>query len=740
MTDSQRAAALRVCAAVYGVAVAISLHDRFLRPAPPGQLPGLMTKLGYDAHASFRFAATLVILPLVFAFAARGAAAVVAAGQRWAQVTFAAACFTSLWTVTLVRDPLQVALPAAVAIGAAVVLRHFKADFTRRDAVLIPAAAALWIAITDASDLGIDQTVLITLAGIVVLRLIVAAIRPGRGLQPALAFALAPLALVAQTHFLGRNERYLGWPAIAIVILSPLALRLFLDDTPVTRRRIRAAQAWLIYPIACYAYLSATSLYTAEGKPRVNVFEDAQHLVPAAEAARGEHLYRDIIAPHGLIQDGLLDRPFIQRGGGNIGQVGKGRGTIGGLIASAQYALGVAATGSAEGGIIAFFLGALLGIGGGTFRAVPALLALALLLHAVRKRRLRLLAFGGAGVVVAFLTSIDFGLYAGVALLVAVLCFRGMRLRALAFAALGGAAAAVLAAIGLAMAGILGDFVRTTFFDIARWGPVYALTPLGFPTAMSANRFVPDVLALVVDRTVYLYLLWVGALLFLAVALSARKTSRRIDVMTVFAAFTVVCAVSYAERHHLHFQYGVPSLLAGTLFALSRSRLSLARAIAPVVTVIVLVLLQPTTHLGIVSWLRHARGPVDATVRELTDPPRARGALFENNDAAMITSAQKYISTHLNPEETFFDFTNRGMLYYLTDRDCPIRQLEVAFYEPEARQREVIAALVPPTEGDDTGVDGVTNPTRAPLVWRYLQEHFEPDFQEGKVIFWRRKS
>jgi hypothetical protein len=164
----------------------------------------------------------------------------------------------------------------------------------------------------------------------------------------------------------------------------------------------------------------------------------------------------------------------------------------------------------------------------------------------------------------------------------------------------------------------------------------------------------------------------------------------------------------------------------------------------------VLVLLQPTTHLGIVSWLRHARGPVDPGVRELNDPPRARGALFENNDAVLITSAQKYISTHLNPEETFFDFTNRGLLYYLTDRDCPIRQLEVAFYEPDVRQREVIAAiernpriraaLVPPTEGDDTGVDGVGNPTRAALVWRYLQDHFEPDFQEGKVVFWKRKS
>jgi hypothetical protein len=218
--------------------------------------------------------------------------------------------------------------------------------------------------------------------------------------------------------------------------------------------------------------------------------------------------------------------------------------------------------------------------------------------------------------------------------------------------------------------------------------------------------------------------------------------------MTVFCAFTVVCVVSYAERHHLHFQYGVPSLLAGTLFALARSRVRIARTLAPIAAVVLVVLMQPTTHLAIVAWLRHTHGPVDDTTRELTDPPRARGALFLKDDAAMIASAQKYMSTHLNPEETFVDFTNRGLLYYLTDRDCPLRQLEVAFYEPEARQREVIAAIehnpairaaLVPLEGDDTGVDGVGNPTRAPLVWKYLKEHFEPDFQEARVVFWRRK-
>jgi len=51
----------------------------------------------------------------------------------------------------------------------------------------------------------------------------------------------------------------------------------------------------------------------------------------------------------------------------------------------------------------------------------------------------------------------------------------------------------------------------------------------------------------------------------------------------------------------------------------------------------------------------------------------------------------------------------------------------------------VRAAIVPLPENDQSGVDLVGNDVRAPLVWKYLQEHFEPDFQEGAVVIWKRK-
>ncbi len=96
--------------------------------------------------------------------------------------------------------------------------------------------------------------------------------------------------------------------------------------------------------------------------------------------------------------------------------------------------------------------------------------------------------------------------------------------------------------------------------------------------------------------------------------------------------------------------------------------------------------------------------------------------------------------------DTFYDFADRGNLFFLLDRDCPVRHVEVSFYESEKAQRGVIAtidrnphiraALVPAT--DATAIDGVPNSVRAPLVWRYLQANFAPDVAVGEIVIWRR--
>ena len=67
MTTTTRELLLRLCAALWGLAIGISLLPMWERPAPPDQLPGYMKSIGIDAHASFRFALGLMILPVLVA-------------------------------------------------------------------------------------------------------------------------------------------------------------------------------------------------------------------------------------------------------------------------------------------------------------------------------------------------------------------------------------------------------------------------------------------------------------------------------------------------------------------------------------------------------------------------------------------------------------------------------------------------------------------------------------------------
>jgi hypothetical protein len=114
-----------------------------------------------------------------------------------------------------------------------------------------------------------------------------------------------------------------------------------------------------------------------------------------------------------------------------------------------------------------------------------------------------------------------------------------------------------------------------------------------------------------------------------------------------------------------------------------------------------------------------------------------------------VHAVKHYAETHLAHDETFFDFTNRGLLFFLLDRDNPIRYSEVGFYSRDKQQWRVIralrdnpkvkAALMPSVYGGQA-VDNVPNERRAPLVYQWLQENFEPHVQEGDVVIWRRKE
>jgi hypothetical protein len=707
---------LRVASAAWGLAVAIALLPHWTRPAQPGQLPGFATSAGLDANAPMHFIAGLILLPIVFAFLSR---------FLRASLLPIASMFAALWLV-LVDQNLAWTLVVPVA---GIIAGYFVRDpeFTRHDVILIPTTLTVFLALIDVADfLSVDKQFLVAAVLVLIVRYLVR--RP-------YAFLLAPLGLVFQTFFFGK-QAHLGWPSLVIALGTPFVVRVR------NARRAQAMLSFVIYPIACYAYLTATNLIVAEGKPRVNMFEDAHGIVPAGEMLHGERPYRDIIPVHGLVEDGLLDYVSMRLRGETLGNALKSRFVFGSLNAIGVYALTAAATGSAEGGFLGFLLAALMGTIPTTSRVVPQLFTLAILAAAVRLRRPSLFAAAGFGAVLCLLTSLDFGVYTALTLVVAVVRFRPEPLRALRDAAIGAACAAVPFFAIFAALGIARSFVTTTLFEVLTLGQVSTMTPFTPPAAFKTYGHLPEVLVAFFDRGATMYVVWACAAIFVGVAITLRSR-RRIEPLLLVAVWIVAAGMSYAARHHLHFQFAVAPLLAAAAWTLWRVR----SRYAPLAFLALLMLGQFTIHIVIDGWVRTAGGPLDASLVTIDDLPRARGAWFSRDDARTVATARKFVDQSLGPVETFFDFTNRPMLYFLLDRDCPIRQLGPSWYEPEERQRAVIAAidrnphvraaLVPKSSAD--GLDNVANEVRAPLVWQYLRTHFTPQYEENGMVWWHRQ-
>lgn len=721
--------------ALWGLAIGIALITVWNRPAPPGQLPGLGVALNYDAHGPFRWIAGLMLLPVLLPLALRPVARRLAEGAGWARNATLVATLFTLWLTTSRQHLGWTIVPCALVIAACTLLRGRELHFTRRDLVLVPVFLAAIVAVLDVlPSVPVDGVVYVAALLVFALRIAVTFIRSP--LPPALAFIAAPLGLILQTGFFARDQRYFGWHALAVLVITPFVLRVFLRDA----RRAVAILAFVVYPLTLYCYENALSIGTTEGKPRVNFFEDGHALLPASEYMRGELPYRDILPAHGLFEDGMLDYLAMQVGDVTVGSRAKTRAIIGNLNCVALYFLALAVTGSAEGALFAVLLSFMTGAYSGHARLLAPLFTLACIAAAVRLRRPRFFAVAGFGTVVCGIVSLDFAAYTFLTFVVAVLRHR----RAFRPAAVGVLAGVIPLALALAVFGILDDFVHGTFIETLAVGPAYTLTFFTPPAAMAKFHAFPDVLAALLDRTVFQYLFWCVMAVFTGVTVT-RRVPRRLEPIVLLGVWIVATALSYAERHHLYFSVVSTVVIVYVILRLLRRRSPLA--IAAIVAAIVLA--SPTVHMSIIGWMRRARGPVEAAWMEgPKDPPRARGGLWYGRDAAVITSVGKYLDLTLKPDETFFDFTNSGILYFLFRRDCPIRQYEVAFYETEELQREVIrrleanpkvkAALIPSTPKGRFTIDGVANADRAPLVWQYLQQNFHPDFEEGDVVFWRR--
>jgi len=697
MTQSKsRELVLLAAVAAWGLAAGITLATLTVREPPPGQIPSALSTLhGIDARAPLRSILLVIAGPILAALLARPYVRRVAANaERWAIVAIAAALLTGLWVALLdPYDALVILFVPLVGAVAFALLRHVDPRFDRGDIILLPifltlyAIAGLWMTVARAALL-----------------------------------------------------------AAAITIGARLAVRL-----PRPRRLI----AYVIYP------LFAIALFAGDLTPRVNLFEDGHSLTPASEMLHGERPYRDIVPGHGLIADGLLDWAAMHLGARDIGDVLRVRAVAAALLPAAVYFVALAATGSAEAAILAFLFAASLTITGTPwarpvsaieampgFRPIPSLLALAACAIALRMRSRRWLAIAGGLAVLAELTSVEFGFYAIVICIVAALrasaTWRGRRNALLAV--LSGAAIVAWPAAML-IRGWLGAYLHTMLVELPLLSEAYSILLFHFPDAYKDLSTFPEILAaLFIPRTVW-FVLWCLIAMGTAIGLTQRAGGRRLEPILILGVWTVAAALSFAERTNVYFLAVGAVATVCALCACLRRRDRLRHTEIAVATVLIL-MAAPTARLVTLAAKLRNRGNVAGYVR-YDALPRARGGWFEPDNARRLAAAQAFIERALRPGETFFDFANMPILYYLFDRRCPVRQYETPFYETEELQRDVIARLESdqsvraalmqfPNQGF-VAIDGVPNAVRAPLVAQYLRDHFTPAYQRDGVIFWMRR-
>jgi hypothetical protein len=403
-------------------------------------------------------------------------------------------------------------------------------------------------------------------------------------------------------------------------------------------------------------------------------------------------------------------------------------------------------------------------------RQFPAFLTLAALVAAARARRGALWFLAGVLGALTLFYSLDFGVFVLTAAVLAAsalgLLERRPRegLTALGLFATGALAGALPFLAILAGEHALAGFVRVSFDQLPRsiediWG-----LPAGSTTTLLRDGSARDGLAALLSRNPARPLRWLTPVLLLGLSVTVllfRAASRRLDAVDRGAiAATAVAVVSArgilgrADAGHLAL-YGVLAGIPATwLIYRAGHALHYRPAIAALgVALSVLLLVRFDPRWMLKTWWLGVRGPDNVSASAPAPdagcwrtPVRGGRALVPCAEADELDAFRRHLDAHLRPDETFFDFSNQAALYFYADRPNPIRFVAAPFYEPEAFQHEVIAALererppmvvLPHGEWTDT-FDGIANALRTPLVADYVYANYRVvEVVAGRFVGWR---
>ncbi|HEY4229889.1 MAG TPA: hypothetical protein VGO79_06935 [Thermoanaerobaculia bacterium] len=401
-------------------------------------------------------------------------------------------------------------------------------------------------------------------------------------------------------------------------------------------------------------------------------------------------------------------------------------------------------------------------------RQLPAFLTLAALLGAARSRRGALWFLAGAFGSLTLFFALDFGVFVltGSVLAASALGLLERRpreaLRSLFLFATGALAAALPFLALLASEHAIAAFVRVSFDQLPRsiedvWG-----LPAGTTVALLRDGSARELVAALLSQNPARPLRWLAPVLLLGAAVSVllfratSSTARRLDSLDRGALGATAVAVVSArgilgrvDAGHLAL-YGVLAALpiVWLVYRAAHAEHRVAGvALALVLALALWVRFDPRWMLK--TWWLGIRGPgLEAASDETCwrSPVRGGGALVSCAEADEIAAFRRHVDAHLRPDETFFDFSNQAALYFYTDRRNPIRYVAAPFYEPEAFQHEVIAALererppmvvLPHGEWTDN-FDGIANRLRTPLVADYVYANYRVvEVVGGRFIGWR---
>lgn len=123
---------------------------------------------------------------------------------------------------------------------------------------------------------------------------------------------------------------------------------------------------------------------------------------------------------------------------------------------------------------------------------------------------------------------------------------------------------------------------------------------------------------------------------------------------------------------------------------------------------------------------------------EFAPLPRMGNVLIPASEAQALASLKSFMDERLAPDETFFDFSNMGAVYFFLDRRIPTRYFMAVYAATPRMQAEMIADLersrpryVVVSPLGHPSIDDIPMETRLPDVASWIARHYEHSSDEG---------